>query len=35
MVTLIPQFNTDRMVAEYTIKYYLTESELAGKTGVS
>jgi glycogen phosphorylase len=25
MVTLIPQFNTDRMVADYTMKYYLNQ----------
>jgi starch phosphorylase len=25
MVTLIPQFNTDRMVAEYATKYYLSQ----------
>ena len=27
MVTLIPKFNTDRMVAEYTTKYYLDDRE--------
>jgi starch phosphorylase len=25
MVTLVPQFTTDRMVKEYTRKYYLTK----------
>jgi hypothetical protein len=25
MVTLVPQFTTDRMVKEYTNKYYLTK----------
>ncbi len=25
MVTLVPQFTTDRMVKEYTEKYYLTK----------
>jgi starch phosphorylase len=25
MVTLVPQFTTDRMVREYTNKYYLTK----------
>jgi hypothetical protein len=25
MVTLVPQFTTDRMVKEYTTKYYLTK----------
>lgn len=27
MVTLIPQFNTDRMVADYTLKYYLKDGK--------
>ncbi len=27
MVTLIPEYNTDRMVADYTEKYYLPDSE--------
>jgi starch phosphorylase len=27
MVTLIPQFNTDRMVADYTLKYYLKNGQ--------
>lgn len=31
MVTLIPVYNTDRMVAEYTRKYYLTGKKHAGK----